>query len=46
MVAVSIPQQSGKEMKIEIINNEFLWQSNLEYFFYDKSKDLRIKDIL
>jgi hypothetical protein len=33
-------------MKVEIISNEYIWQSNQEFFFYDKSKDLRIKDLL
>lgn len=46
MVNVAIPQDDRKIIKLSIVNSERIWESNEEVFHYEKSKNLKIKDVI
>jgi ubiquitin carboxyl-terminal hydrolase 4/11 len=46
MVNVAIPQDNRKVLKVNLVNPECVWDHQEEVFHYDKSLNLKIKDVI
>lgn len=46
MVSVSIPQDSRKQIKVEIVDDNCIWNTTEQFYLYDGAKNLKIKDVL
>jgi hypothetical protein len=46
MVNVAIPQDNRKVLKVQIVNPECIWDATEEVFHYDKTRNLKIKDVI